>query len=40
MMFAAKNSYKDSLQALIAQNQQSINEEDNKCMTILLHILL
>ena len=40
MMFAAKNELYQSLQALIAQNQQSINEQDNNCMTILHHILL
>jgi ankyrin repeat protein len=39
-MFAAKNSYNDSLNQLVLQNSANINEEDKNCMTILMHVLL
>mmetsp|Transcript_24748 Transcript_24748/g.30920 ORF Transcript_24748/g.30920 Transcript_24748/m.30920 type:complete len:178 (-) Transcript_24748:2643-3176(-) len=38
-MYAAKNRFHNALNSLIALNSTSINEEDNNCKTILLHVL-
>jgi len=39
VMFAAKNRYHTSLNSLIELNSTSINQEDNNCNTILMHVL-
>ena len=38
-MFAARNRYHQSLNSLIELNSTSINQEDNNCKTILMHVL-
>ena len=39
-MFAAKNNYHEALNVLVLLNSDSINEEDQNSMTILMHVLL
>lgn len=40
VMFAAKHGYNESLNQLVLQNSNNINEEDKNCQTILMHVLL
>lgn len=38
-MYAAKKGYHQALNILIELNSTTINNEDNNCKTILLHVL-